>query len=204
MRLTELTTGRPTTFTLEPTAAERKAVAQALGIVALKKLKFEGTLTPQGRTDWVLQAKLGATVVQECVVSLDPVTTRIDEQVNRDYMKVIPEIDAAELEMSQDDTIDPLPEILDLAQVMIEALSLALPPYPRSKDAALGAIAVTAPGITPMTDDDAKPFAGLGALRESLEKKEEVKALKTANKEKKTKKKDAKKARKEQDKSNEQ
>jgi len=173
MRLTELTTGRPTTFTLEPTAAERKAVAQALGIVALKKLKFEGTLTPQGRTDWALQAKLGATVVQECVVSLDPVTTRIDEQVNRDYMKVIPEIDAAELEMSQDDTIDPLPEILDLAQVMIEALSLALPPYPRSKDAELGAIAVTAPGITPMTDDDAKPFAGLGALRESLEKKEE-------------------------------
>ena len=173
MRLTELTTGRPTTFTLEPNAAERKAVAQALGIVALKKLKFEGTLTPQGRTDWALQAKLGATVVQECVVSLDPVTTRIDEQVNRDYMKVIPEIDAAELEMSQDDTIDPLPEILDLAQVMIEALSLALPPYPRSKDAELGAIAVTAPGITPMTDDDAKPFAGLGALRESLEKKEE-------------------------------
>ena len=88
-------------------------------------------------------------------------------------MKEIPEIDAAELEMSQDDTIDPLPEILDLAQVMIEALSLALPPYPRSKDAELGAIAVTAPGITPMTYDDAKPFAGLGALRESLEKKEE-------------------------------
>ena len=38
----------------------------------------------------------------------------------------------------------------------------------------------------------------------SLEKKEEVKALKIANKEKKAKKKDAKKARKEQDKSNEQ
>ena len=98
MRLTELTTGRPTTFTLEPTAAERKAVAQALGIVALKKLKFEGTLTPQGRTDWALQAKLGATVVQECVVSLDPVTTRIDEQVNRDYMKEIP--DTSELQLN--------------------------------------------------------------------------------------------------------
>ena len=86
-------------------------------------------------------------------------------------MKDIPEIDAAELEMSQDDTIDPLPETLDLAQVMIEALSLALPPYPRSACAALGKIAVTAPGLTPMSDDDAKPFAGLGALRESLENK---------------------------------
>jgi uncharacterized metal-binding protein YceD (DUF177 family) len=173
MRLADLPTSRPTTFALAPTAAERQAIAQLLGIVALKKLKFEGTLMPQGRTDWTLQAQLGATVVQECVVTLDPVTTRIDEPVTRAYMKDIPEIDAAELEMSQDDTIDPLPETLDLAQVMIEALSLALPPYPRSAGAALGKIAVTAPGLTPMSDDDAKPFAGLGALRESLEKKEE-------------------------------
>ncbi|WP_296430346.1 DUF177 domain-containing protein [Yoonia sp.] len=173
MRLSELTTGRATPFSLLPNAPERKAIADALGIVAIKKLKFEGTLTPQGRSDWTLQAKLGATVVQDCVVTLDPVTTRIDEEIARAYMAEIPEIDAAELEMSQDDAIDPLPETLDLAQVMIEALSLALPSYPRSAGADLGKIAVTAPGIAPMSDDDAKPFAGLGALRESLEKKEE-------------------------------
>lgn len=173
MRLSELTTGRATPFSLLPNAPERKAIADALGIVAIKKLKFEGTLTPQGRSDWTLHAKLGATVVQDCVVTLDPVTTRIDEEIARAYMAEIPEIDAAELEMSQDDAIDPLPETLDLAQVMIEALSLALPSYPRSAGADLGKIAVTAPGIAPMSDDDAKPFAGLGALRESLEKKEE-------------------------------
>ena len=173
MRLAELRTGRPTSFTLEPTPAERKAVAQELGLVALKKLKFEGTLTPQGRNDWTLQAKLGATVVQECVVTLDPVTTRIDEQIVRAYVKDIPDIDAAEVEMAQDETVDPLPDTLDLAQVMIEALSLALPPDPRSSDAELGSVAVTAPGMKPMSDDDAKPFAGLGALRESLEKKDE-------------------------------
>lgn len=173
MRLSELTTGRATPFSLLPNAPERKAIADALDIVAIKKLKFEGTLTPQGRSDWTLQAKLGATVVQDCVVTLDPVTTRIDEEIARAYMAEIPEIDAAELEMSQDDAIDPLPETLDLAQVMIEALSLALPSYPRSAGADLGKIAVTAPGIAPMSDDDAKPFAGLGALRESLEKKEE-------------------------------
>jgi uncharacterized metal-binding protein YceD (DUF177 family) len=173
IRLAELPTGRPTSFTLEPTITERKAFAQVLGIIALKKLKFEGILAPQGRTDWTLQAKLGATVVQECVVTLNPVTTRIDEGVNRAYMKEIAEIDATELEMSQDDTIDPLPEMLDLAQVMIEALSLALPAYPRSKDAELGDMAVTAPGVTPMSGDDAKPFAGLGALSKSLVKKEE-------------------------------
>ena len=173
MRLTDLTTGRPTPFSLTPNAAERKAIAQALGIVGIKKLKFEGTLAPQGKADWTLQAQLGATVVQECVVTLDPVTTRIDEPLARAYMANIPEIDAAELEMSQDDAIDPLPEKLDLAQVMIEALSLSLPSYPRTSDAELGNVAVSAPGVTPMSDDDAKPFAGLGALRESLEKNKE-------------------------------
>jgi uncharacterized metal-binding protein YceD (DUF177 family) len=173
MRLSDLPTGRPTPFSLMPNAPERKAIAQALGIVGIKKLKFDGTLVPQGRSDWTLQATLGSTVVQDCVVTLDPVTTRIDEEIQRAYMADIPEIDAAELEMSQDDAIDPLPDTLDVAQVMIEALSLALPPYPRSVGAELGNVAVTAPGIAPMTDDDAKPFAGLGALRESLEKKEE-------------------------------
>jgi len=173
MRLSELTTGRATPFSLLPNAPERKAIADALGIVAIKKLKFEGTLTPQGRSDWTLQAKLGATVVQDCVVTLDPVTTRIDEEIARAYMAEIPEIDAAELEMSQDDAIDPLPETLDLAQVMIEALSLALPSYPRSAGADLGKIAVTAPGIAPMSDDDAKPFAGLGDLRKALENKDD-------------------------------
>lgn len=173
MRLADLPTGRPTAFALAPTAAERKAIANELGIIGIKKLKFEGTLTPQGKADWALAAQLGATVVQECVVTLDPVTTRIDEPLTRAYLAEIPEIDATEVEMALDEAIDPLPETLDLAQVMIEALSLALPQYPRVPGAGLGAVAVAAPGVTPMSDDDAKPFAGLGALRERLEKKQE-------------------------------
>ncbi|MEO0904769.1 MAG: DUF177 domain-containing protein, partial [Pseudomonadota bacterium] len=75
------------------------------------------------------------------------------------------------VEMPDDDTVEALPETLDLAAVMTEALSLALPPYPRSEGADLSNAVFAEPGVTPMTDDDAKPFAGLGALRESLEKK---------------------------------
>jgi uncharacterized metal-binding protein YceD (DUF177 family) len=119
-----------------------------------------------------LNAKLGATVVQDGGVTLEPVTTRIDESLMRTYRADIPEIDAAEVEMTTDEAIDPLPVTLDIADVMIEALSLSLPAYPRSEGAELGKTAFSAPGVTPMTDDDAKPFAGLGALRESLEKKD--------------------------------
>jgi uncharacterized metal-binding protein YceD (DUF177 family) len=173
LRLADLATRKPTPFELVPTPPERAAIAENLDIVGIKKLRFAGTLTPQGRKDWVLNAELGATVVQPCVVTLDPVTTRIDEPLTRHYMAELPEIEATEVEMPVDDTVEDLPETLDLAQVMIEALALALPLYPRKPDADLTDAVFTEPGQTPMSDDDAKPFAGLGALRESLEKKEE-------------------------------
>ena len=173
LRLADLPSRKPTTFDLTPTTDERKAIAQLLHIVALKKLRFTGELTPQGRTDWTLTAKLGATVVQSCVVTLDPVTTRIDEKIDRRYMAEIAEIEASEVEMTEDDTIDPLPDSLDVAQVMIEALSLSLPAYPRSAGAELPQVNYTEPGTAPMTDDDAKPFAGLSSLKEALEKREE-------------------------------
>jgi uncharacterized metal-binding protein YceD (DUF177 family) len=173
MRLSDLTTGRATPFSLLPNAPERKAIADALGIVAIKKLKFEGTLTPQGRSDWTLQAKLGATVVQDCVVTLDPVTTRIDEGISRQYVADFTVSDAAEVEMDEDDTTEELPSTIDLVAVMMEALSLALPAFPRAADATLGDVQYTEPGQEPMTDDDAKPFAGLRALRDALGKKAE-------------------------------
>lgn len=172
LRLSELATGKPTTFELVPNADERKAIAAELGIVGIKKLRFAGSLSPQGRKDWALSADLGATVVQDCVVTLDPVTTRIDEPLTRSYLAEMPEIEAAEIEMPVDDTAEELPETLDLAGVMIEALALALPPYPRSANADLSNAVFAEPGVVPMSDDDAKPFAGLGALRERLENKD--------------------------------
>ncbi|NBT33687.1 MAG: DUF177 domain-containing protein, partial [Rhodobacteraceae bacterium] len=107
------------------------------------------------------------------VVTLDPVTTRIDESVTRSYVAEMPEIEPGEVEMPEDDTVDPLPVTLDLTEVMIEALALALPAFPRAEGAELGSLVVTAPGLTPMTDEVARPFAGLGALKKALEKKDD-------------------------------
>jgi len=172
MRLADLASNRPTPFELLPSAAERQAIAAHLGITGIKKLRFEGAMTPRGKSDWSLTARLGATVVQDCVVTLNPVTTRIDEDIALSYVADMPEIDAAEIEMPVEDTVEPLPDSLDLVQVMIEALSLALPAYPRADDADLGEAVFAAKGVSPMKDEDAKPFAGLAGLREALEKKD--------------------------------
>lgn len=168
LRLADLSTRKPTSFSLTPGADERAAIAAALDLSGLPKLRFAGQIAPQGRSDWTLTAELGATAIQPCVVTLAPVTTRIDEPVTRTYIADLPDPDGAEVEMPDDTSIEPLPAAIDLVAVMVEALSLALPDFPRAEDAALDQTTYAAPGVAPMTDDDAKPFAGLAALRDKL------------------------------------
>ncbi len=173
LRLGDLTTRGATPFSVTISAEERQAIADALGIITIKKLSFSGQLEPIGKSDWALDATLGATVVQGCVITLVPVTTRIDEAVSRRYVTDLPDIMSGEIEMPEDDTIDPLPATLDLAAVMIEALSLALPQYPKAEGATLGEAVFAEDGVAPMSDDEAKPFAELASFRERFEKKEE-------------------------------
>lgn len=167
LRPAEMAARRRIPVTLEPSADERRAVAEALGIVAVRKLRLEGELVPRGRSDWRLEASLGATVVQACVVTLDPVTTRIDEAVERTWMADLPEPEGAEVELPEDD-VEPLPPVLDLGAVMVEALALALPPYPRAEGAPEVDVTVAAPGVTPLSGEATKPFSGLAGLREKL------------------------------------
>lgn len=173
LRLADLPARNPTTFEITPTADERAEIAATLDILSIRKLRFAGTLTPHGRHNWHLSADLGATVVQSCVVTLDPVTTRLDEEVTRTFLADLPEVEAGEIEMPEDDTVEALPETLDLAAVMTEALSLALPAYPRAAGVELGEAVYANTGVEPLRDEDTKPFAGLAGLRESLEKKDE-------------------------------
>jgi uncharacterized metal-binding protein YceD (DUF177 family) len=166
LRLADLPSRQSTAFVIEPDADERAALAAELGLSALRKLRFAGEMRPRGKRDWDLDGHLGATVVQPCVVTLDPVTTRIDEEVARRFRADMPEPPAgAEIEMPEDDSLEPLPETVDLGRVMAEALALAIPPYPRAGDSALGEAVFTEPGQAPMSDAEARPFAGLAALR---------------------------------------
>jgi uncharacterized metal-binding protein YceD (DUF177 family) len=155
-------------FDVTPDAEARQAMADALGIVAVRKLRLHGEATPEGKADWRLDATLGATVVQDCVVTLAPVTTRIDTDLTRRYLAQMPEPSGEEMEMPEDDTVEPLRAEVDLMQILSEALALALPDYPRAEGVELGQAIFAAPGVTPMTDEDARPLAGLAALRDRL------------------------------------
>lgn len=175
IRVAQLSQHKPHGFDLAPDAAALEEMARDLGLSALRKLRFRGTLRADGRRDWLLQAELGATVTQPCVVTLAPVTTRIDETVTRRFSPdhdLAAQEPGAETEMPEDDTLEPLEDNIDLRRVMTEALALALPDWPRDAGAELGRISVTEEGIAPMRDEEVKPFAALGALRDKLQNKE--------------------------------
>ncbi|SFA77074.1 Uncharacterized metal-binding protein YceD, DUF177 family [Poseidonocella pacifica] len=167
-RIDGLARSHPTAFEIRPGRDALAALSDTLKLSDLRKLCFAGEIAPQGARDWVLRGTLGATVVQPCVVTLKPVTTRIEERILRRYTPDAIEPKAAEIEMPEDETVEPLPSVVDLGEVMTEALALALPAYPRADDASLGEAAYAPPGIEPLRDEDTKPFAGLAAMRDKL------------------------------------
>ncbi|OCX60960.1 hypothetical protein BFP70_15925 [Thioclava sp. SK-1] len=170
VRVADLPGRKPYRFDIAPDAQALIAIAEWADIPKVEKLRLKGEITPRGKHDMVLTAQIGATVTQECIITLEPVRTRIDEPVTRQYLHDWQPPTGEEAEMPEDDTQEALPEEIDLAAVALEALELSLPLYPRKDGAELSQTVVAADGVKPMTDEDTKPFAN---LRDLIQKKGE-------------------------------
>jgi uncharacterized metal-binding protein YceD (DUF177 family) len=138
----------------------RDAVAAAVGVEAIPSLEANFDLIRIGADGVRLAGRVQATVVQSCVVTLEPLENRIDEAVE---LVFLPEpagpADAAGLQPSEGE--EP-PEMLkdgriDLGAVAVEFVFLGIDPYPRKPGAVFDA----------PVDDDASshPFAALAALK---------------------------------------
>ncbi|WP_299646903.1 DUF177 domain-containing protein [uncultured Jannaschia sp.] len=172
LRPADLPQRKPTHVRLVPDAGQLEELADRLGVDALRKVRLEGEVRPGPDRDWTLDAALGATIIQPCRVTTDPVTTRIDEPVQRRYSPDYQAPTGDEAEMPEDDSLEPLPAIIDLGEVLEEALALAIPAFPRAPSADGLALSATPPGADPIDDETIKPFAGLAALKDKLEGKD--------------------------------
>jgi len=159
---------KPTQFAYRPDQPTRALLAQNLGILALHRMEFQGQIAPAGRDAFLLTGHLVADVDQACIVSLVPVRSRIDEPVSRRFVAGLVEPEGDEAEMPADDSVEPMPEVIDITDIATETLVLALPPYPRAVGATFGVAVHAGDGITPLHDTDLKPFAGLAALADRM------------------------------------
>jgi uncharacterized metal-binding protein YceD (DUF177 family) len=145
-----------------------KNLARELGFIGLRKVRLQGELVPSGTAKWEMNASLGATIIQASSVSLEPVTTRIDEKISRVFARLedAPDLEE-ETEVSSDAEIDYVEREIDLRFVIAEYLAICAPDYPRNKDEDFLSAQFSAPGVDVMTDADASPFAGLAKLQEN-------------------------------------
>lgn len=153
--------GADQAMTIAAEPAERAALAERFGLLALHRLEAEVHLERDGAII-IARGRLRAEVVQACIASDEPVPARIDEPF---ALRFVPEDALAqgdEIELSEGDC-DTLPhdgKAIELGEAVAETLALALDPFPRSAGAEA---ALRESGV--VGEDEAKaassPFAKL-------------------------------------------
>ncbi|MDO5641356.1 MAG: DUF177 domain-containing protein [Paracoccus sp. (in: a-proteobacteria)] len=159
LRVAHLSASRPNEFDIMPDEAARARLAHALDLDALPALRFTGAIRASGADEWALSGRLEARVVQPCAITLEPVETAITEDVALLFSPHVTPPDEEDVEMG-DETTEPLGQWIELGDITLEALSLALPTHPLAPGAAM-------PGIAEAAEDEGdlrKPFAGLADL----------------------------------------
>jgi uncharacterized metal-binding protein YceD (DUF177 family) len=119
---------------VQATPQECTALAGRFGILAIEAVSASLRLRQESGGAVRVRGRLTATVVQPCVVTLEPVHQKVDEAVDLRFLPPGAELD------DDPDGPDEIPtenDILELGEALAEQLSLALDPYPRSPGASL-------------------------------------------------------------------
>ena len=163
------------TIAFEASPEVRADLAKRFGLLELTAFSAEATLRRRRDTGWIeLKGALRASVVQECVVTLEPVAGEVSAEID-ELFDDSREIDGFEVELDpMADDPEPLEgEVLDVAEIIAQVLSLSIDPYPRAPDA---------PAMTGQDPDDEEadgdadeakpsPFAALAMLKDRDVKK---------------------------------
>ena len=185
---------RGLTISGEATPQERAAIAAEHDLQALDSMSFEARLEPFQSDGWRLSGRVRAEAAQKCVVTLEPVPALVDASFERLWSPQADEsagdveaaggqvalFDAEAGPMSADawraaetgeepPEIERTPETIDPGAVALETFTLALDPYPRREGAAFQGATHGPPDAEPLTDEAARPFASLEALKARME-----------------------------------
>jgi uncharacterized metal-binding protein YceD (DUF177 family) len=149
---------------LEADSVVRTALARIANLRDLPQLEASFDLRRKGAGGLHVAGEVNATVGQNCVVSLDPIETNLNEAID---LVFFPEQAAtlgdgdgeASFGMTDSEAPEPLAGgMVDIGAIATEYFLLGIDPYPRKE----GALFEAAPPADLSADS---PFAALGALK---------------------------------------
>jgi hypothetical protein len=128
-------------FDLAADAGVRAAVARIVGLRDLSRLEATFDVTRHGAAGLQVTGHVSATIGQNCVVTLEPLTSDVEEAVNLIFvpqaapMKEAKEAKAEPRDVKWDDPEALMGGAIDLGALAIEFLMLGVDPYPRKPGA---------------------------------------------------------------------
>ena len=151
-----------------PDAEARAALASILKVEAVEAMQASLTVAPL-RGGIRALGHLTARIVQNSVVSFEPVVQDIDEAVDRVFLPASTDnvpTPGSEVfvDLEDDDFPDHIdgPEV-DLSALLIETIALAIDPYPRLPGESLESLGLNDDGVA------SGPFAALTKLKKSTD-----------------------------------
>ena len=162
--------GRDESFTVPQTACQD--IAAFYDIDGVEDFAARFRLSRLAKNEYALEGHFSATILQTCIVTLQPIRTVLDQDFSRRY-NVVPrravarEPSTVDIQLDDDEVETLSGSSLDLAVPLLEELSLMIEPYPRSPGAEFDHSG---------QGDSAResPFAILKALKDRLEPPEKT------------------------------
>lgn len=145
-------------YVLEPSVEERAALAERFDLLSLDGFRAGLRLVPvEGSAVLRLTGTIEARVVQRCVVTLKPVESALEVPVDI----VLRPADTLTDEIDHEEDVEPYwDDSIDIGEIAVEELALALDPYPRSAEAGPRGEAAHVEG-----EPSPGPFDALASLR---------------------------------------
>jgi uncharacterized metal-binding protein YceD (DUF177 family) len=151
-------------YAVEADQGERRWLADTLAIPEVLSLAAEIEIRPIRGQAFSVRGNLNAVVVQSDVVTLDPVTQEVHEEIDVTLMPAesAPRARGPELLVDMEEADGP--DLyhngrIDLAVIATEHLALGLDPYPKAPDTAFAGYVEDDPAAAP------SPFAALAGLK---------------------------------------
>jgi uncharacterized metal-binding protein YceD (DUF177 family) len=133
------------TVKIDATESERAELAAVHGLEGIEQLRAELAVSPWRRNGVKVEGRVKADVVQSCVVTLEPVTNRVDEEISAVFLPEDSRLGREGFGLGGEIMIDPegpdSPETfsgdrIDVGALVEQFFGLAIDPYPRKPGAA--------------------------------------------------------------------
>jgi uncharacterized metal-binding protein YceD (DUF177 family) len=116
-----------------PSEAEIDMLLNRFDYIAVSDLVAELEIRKVALDCWDVHGSLTANVVQSCVVTGKPLAESVDFKLEERYVRITDDITSVEVDL---DGVEPLKNgFIDLGEMVIQSLALAVTVWPRASDA---------------------------------------------------------------------